>query len=143
MIIRLIKAKLGLVNCYELKFLGFSWYIKPWKWRLGVYRKNFPRQVVFTTEISDAEVKAIMDYRIGIKIHKYMKPYTYYTASHLAEYLEISETTVKNQLISSLDKYRKSYIITDQGDSVFLLNTRFSWFYDLWKTFCWFNCLKY
>lgn len=48
-----------------------------------------------------------------------------------------------HQLVRETHEFRKSLIVKDGGDEVYLINTPFSGLLDLWKTFCHFNAMKF
>jgi len=48
-----------------------------------------------------------------------------------------------HQLVRETREFRKSLIVKDGGDEVYLLNTPFSGILDMWKTFCHFNAMKF
>jgi hypothetical protein len=48
-----------------------------------------------------------------------------------------------HQLIRKTNQFKKSVIITEDGDEVYRLNSTFGGLRDIWKAFCYLNAIKY
>lgn len=47
------------------------------------------------------------------------------------------------RILRESNAFRKSLIVTETGDDVYMLNTPFSGLLDIWKTFCHLNAMKF
>lgn len=80
---------------------------------------------------------------LSMHIRRIMKEKEGYASlSHLSDKLDIDKERLEDFLAES-DKYKKSFIVKDNGDPVYRLDRSFGFMIDAWKTFCHLNALKY
>lgn len=95
----------------------------------AVYELSSPR--TYNIELLSMHIRRIMKEKEG-----------YASLSHLSDKLDIDKERLEDFLAES-DKYKKSFIVKDNGDPVYRLDRSFGFMIDAWKTFCHLNALKY